>query len=101
MESTTRSKVTTIAVASLMALALAGGSAFAGTNHSSGWNKESGNKNGNDNKKYTYTCPSDEWWLDYSNGYWYDAYDLNQNSYVCITYANDEYNYADDTAKQD
>jgi hypothetical protein len=91
MESTTRKKVTTIAMASLMALALASGSAFAGK---SGGTVDNGNKLGNDNKKVSEECPSD-----YIETDAYLNYDKNNNDLVCYKITADgEVSVIDDTS---
>ena len=96
MESTTRRKVTTIAVASFMALALAGGSAFAGTSGSNGDNRlnNSGtnNKNGVDNKQ-TRGCGTDYELVEISNGY-----DVNDDGWVCWKEADGVDYWTDNTA---
>jgi hypothetical protein len=97
MKVTGARKATGMALTAFAILALAASSAFAGTDNSRGYNKDSGYKLGNDNKKTTYTCP-DGYWLDYA-GNWTDgwAYDLNQDSEICVGYADGHYNFMDDT----
>ena len=92
-------KATGIVVTALAILTLAVGSAFAGTEGSRGYNKDSGNKYGNENKKATWSCPDDYWRTDPD---YYDAwaYDLNGNDEICVGYANEQYNFIDDTFGQ-
>jgi hypothetical protein len=93
MQSTTRRKVVTVAVASLMALALASGSAFAGR----GVGGDNGSKNGTDGKKVSVRCP---------DGYellvnqWGNAADINNNGAICLksTGNADGNSYIDDTS---
>ena len=96
MESTTRRKVTTVAVASAMALALAVGSAFAGTGNSSGGGADNGTKNGTYSKKVG-TCNAG--WTSY---YWPGSpYDINHDYWVCYQETNSDTNWVDNTAKKD
>jgi hypothetical protein len=83
MESMTRKKITTVALASLFGLALASGSAFAGKGDP---NWDSGNKTGGgtDNKK-TRGCPSD--YIGPTGTYYNSAYDLNSDGLICYQWS--------------
>jgi hypothetical protein len=86
MESTTRKKVTTIALASLLGLALASGSAFAGK----GAPRDEGNRSGWDNKKDGRGCPSE-----YTTDNYNYLYDLNFDGITCWKVTGDESNWVD------
>jgi hypothetical protein len=93
METTPRRTVTTIALASLLGLALASGSALAGR----GVGGDNGNKTGTYNMKQSYECP-DGYYYQYW-GYGHPA-DINNNYVVCYKYTGqaDDASYIDDTS---